>query len=368
MAGYSSIEWTDATWTPIRARNKAIGKIGWHCEHASPGCANCYSETFNEVRLGTGLPFKPGHRGDVEHFLDEKILTAPLHWRRPRRVFVCSMTDLFGDWVPDEWIDRVFALMFDAPQHTFQVLTKRSARMRAYMNDDGLQRRIVKAISSRMGFPPEHGEAAMFSREWPLPNVWLGVSAEDQRRADERVPDLLATPAAVRFVSAEPLLGPLHLGYLGWPNGTAERRNGWNSLLGWRYENGEVVERRRGLDWVIVGGESGPGARPMCPDWARSLRDQCAAAGVPFHFKQWGEWAPANAVGIVKDRPITDKWGNVRDWMSRYVVANDDAWAARVRGHSFTEHATDLVYRVGKKAAGRLLDGVEHNGMPEVRA
>ena len=133
MGDHSKIEWTDASWNAIRARNKATGKVGWHCEHASPGCVHCYSESFNRDRLGTRLAFKPGHRDDVEIFLDEAMLLQPLRWRRPRKIFVCSMTDLFGEFVPDAMIDRVFAVMALAPQHTFLVLTKRSARLREYM-------------------------------------------------------------------------------------------------------------------------------------------------------------------------------------------------------------------------------------------
>src|SRR3990167_1704387 len=124
MGAVSKIQWTDASWTPIRARNRATNKTGWHCEHATPGCEHCYAETMNK-RLGTGLPFKPRHRKDVELFLDEKTLTAPLRWRKPRMIFVCSMTDLFADFVPDEWIDAMYGVMTQARMHIFQVLTKR---------------------------------------------------------------------------------------------------------------------------------------------------------------------------------------------------------------------------------------------------
>ena len=125
MADKSKIEWTDATWNPIRARNKATGKVGWHCEHATTGCQFCYAENFNQ-RLGTGLPFKPGHRDDIKLFLDEQILKQPLRWKRPRKIFVGSMTDVFADFIPDAWLDRMFAVMALSPEHTFQVLTKRA--------------------------------------------------------------------------------------------------------------------------------------------------------------------------------------------------------------------------------------------------
>src|ERR1700749_4070382 len=131
MGDKTKIEWTDATWNPIRARNKSNGKMGWFCIHKSAGCAGCYAESMN-TRLGTGIDFKPGHLKDVEIFVDEKMLTMPLRWKRPRMIFVCSMTDLFADFVPDEFVDQMFAVMALAPQHTFQVLTKRARRQRDY--------------------------------------------------------------------------------------------------------------------------------------------------------------------------------------------------------------------------------------------
>lgn len=238
MASFSKIEWTDATWTPIRARNLETGKTGWHCQHVSPGCEHCYSETLNR-RIGSGLAFKPGHIKDVDVFLDAKMLAAPLRWRAPRRIFVCSMTDLFGEWVPDEWIDEIFAVMISQPQHQFQVLTKRPERMRRYVH------RLYEALA-----------LADEELKCPAPNIWLGVSVENQAWADERIPLLLDTPAAVRFISAEPLLGPLDL------------------------------TRYSALDLCIVGGESGPGKRPVDLAWLRSIRDQCMAAGVPLFVKQ----------------------------------------------------------------------------------
>jgi len=244
MSDHSKIEWTDATWTPIRAAVAATEKIGWHCEHVSPGCEHCYAETLNR-RLGTGLPFKPGHRKDVQIYLDEKMLTAPLRWRRPRMIFVCSMTDLFAEFVPDEWIDRMFAVMALSPQHKFQLLSKRSARMKSYCS----QRDHMSAAHARLWHAfRERGGKFEQCPILPLPNVWLGVSVEDQQRYDERVGDLRATPAAVHFFSFEPLLGPIHADYLG--------------------------------EWCIVGCESGAGfTRPLHPDWARAVRDQCQAAG-----------------------------------------------------------------------------------------
>lgn len=331
----SKIEWTDASWTPIRAaRTGPAGdfKIGWHCEHVSEGCTNCYAESINR-RLGTGRDFKPGHlaresrAGDISVFLDEKMLTQPLRWRRPRMIFVCSMTDLFGSWVPDDAIDAVFAVMALCPQHTFQVLTKRPERARAYLShDDGFGRwGYIEHHARHLAKVPTGKTLAVYGGG-NLPNVWLGTSVEDQATADERIPHLLAAPAAVRFLSAEPLLGPLDLTRWLWgreepcPDCPKDIDCPCGHLP--KHMLGEEPE----IQWLIVGGESGPGARPMNPQWARSLRDQCAAAGVAFFFKQWGAWA----------------------------------WAERVEG----DPATLTAYRAGKKAAGRLLDGREHNEMP----
>ncbi len=377
MADNTKIEWTDATWTPIRARLlSAPGRVGWHCVHKSPGCANCYSEAMNK-RLGTGLAFKPGHERDVEMFLDDDMLLAPLRWRAPRRVFVCSMTDLFADFVTDEWIDRMFAVMALCPQHTFQVLTKRPARMRAYiarLSAEGQTRWAADILSDAaydMGIDEDSAVAVAnwingFSRwqhapaddnpldgsvpRWPLPNVWLGASVEDQQRADERIPDLLATPAAKRFISAEPLLGPIDIGY-------------WllrqMPPLGEHDFGDEKPIELTLIDWVIVGGESGPGARPMHPDWARSLRDQCAAAGVAFFFKQFGAWVPHTP------QPGGNLGADVRAGRVQMVnpSGRDIYEQSELTGRG-GEPGSRYMRRVGKRAAGRLLDGREHSEFP----
>jgi protein gp37 len=227
VSAASAIHWTDATWNPVTG-----------CSRVSPGCEHCYAEALS-LRYGwSRLPWTAPHAAE-NVVLHPERLGLPLRWRQPRRVFVNSMSDLFHERVPEAFIEEVFRVMAAAGWHTFQVLTKRPARMHAVVASD--------TFASAVG--GAHG--------WPLPNVWLGTSVEDQRRADERVPLLARTPAAVRFLSCEPLLGPLDLAP-------------WLDRLG----------------WVIVGGESGPRHRPMDPDWARALRDQCAAAGVPFFFKQ----------------------------------------------------------------------------------
>lgn len=250
MSDGTGIEWSDATWNPVTG-----------CTKVSPGCDHCYAETFAERFRGV-----PGHHFErgFDVTLRPERLDIPTRWRRPRRVFVNSMSDLFHDAVPDEFIAEVFGVMGTCASHTFQLLTKRHARMRALLTSHSFVGAVLdhqfdwmRRSPSRMQHEPG---------VWPLPNVWLGVSVENQQWADIRIPALLDTPAAVRFLSCEPLLGPVDLGGYTLP-GTP-------------------------LGWVICGGESGPGARPMHPDWARSLRDQCVAAGVPFLFKQWGAWLP----------------------------------------------------------------------------
>lgn len=340
MADGTKIEWTDATWNVVNG-----------CTVVSPGCTNCYAMRLAGTRLkhhpsraGLTVDSKAGPVWTGETRFNEAVLLDPLKWRRPRRIFVCAHGDLFHESVPDEWIDRVFAVMALAPQHTFQVLTKRAGRMREYLTEVGVSRRVL--------FDHAGEGRSWHICKWPLRNVWLGVSAEDQARADERIPHLLATPAAVRWVSAEPLLGPIDLTAL-----DHERDRGWEEpmnalepLLGEELEEswGEPCDDRPRLDWVAAGGESGPGARPMHPDWARSLRDQCASAGVPFLFKQWGEWAP-----VVDDDDIRF----VRQWVLPPRVDPFSPGCARDDGGV-------LMHRPGKKAAGRLIDGQLHDGFP----
>lgn len=337
MGASTAISWSDSTWTPLRARVKQdaaaiaeqkgygslvqiakdmAGRVGPHCEKASAGCQNCYSETNNArclPRNGTGLPFDRRSRDLVDIHLDEKILLQPLRWKKGRRIFVCSQTDLFGEFVPDELIDRVFAVMALCPQHTFQVLTKRADRMAAYLAErwivpgsvcewDGalaqvhksivamlptLPARLLNAISSRLDakYPDSEGEG--FLRRWPLPNVWLGVSVEDQRRADERIPHLLRTPAGVRFLSCEPLLEDLRL----WKLASLDYHQNTIGYETYPLSGMQAMPDcdwpHPKIDWVIVGAESGPGARPCSEDWIRSLRDQCQTAGTAFFYKQW---------------------------------------------------------------------------------
>jgi protein gp37 len=293
---HSKIEWTEATWNPIRG-----------CSRVSEGCRNCYAERI-AARFGgpvehqdkSDFPFYeiaemtdagPRWTGKVE--LVESALYLPLRWKKPRRIFVNSMSDLFHEKIPTEWINTIFGVMHAAPWHIYQILTKRAELMRAWAF-------------------PNTGLAQM-------KNIWLGVSVENQKTADERIPLLLQTPAAVRWVSYEPALGPVD----------------FTDIMGQNYlkefETPADIKIPRALDWLVAGGESGPGARPAHPGWFRAVRDQCAAAGVPFFFKQWGEWAP------VREAKFHDICGSVG------------------------------FERVGKKKAGRLLDGREHNEYPATR-
>ncbi len=378
MGANTDIEWADSTWSPIRARRKTLDsfgrggiKVGWHCEHVSEACRFCYAEGINR-RLGTGLDFKPGHRADVEIFLDEKMLLAPLKWRKPRRIFVNSMSDTFAEFVKDEWIDRIFAVMALTRRHTFQVLTKRPARMLAAIKRMGKSIEILERQARSFGYSLKFNGYGLVP--WPLPNVWLGTSAEDQATADERIPLLLDTPAAVRFVSLEPLLGPIDLigSDAGCLFGTCTvripkniapiRKLDTDLSLGTAVASlgGSITKNDDNLHWVIVGGESGRKARPMHPQWARDIRDQCAAAGVPFFFKQWGGWAPH------KVEAGGDLGGDVLAGRVHIVhpTGQSDVDVSIATGGRSTIPGSRYMARVGKKAAGRLLDGIKHDGMP----
>ena len=309
--GRSKIEWTDSTWSPVTG-----------CVEVSEGCEHCYAKTFAERWRGV-----PGH--PYEQGFDLKLwperLGLPLRWRKPRRVFVNSMSDLFFDarQVPDEFVARVFATMAATPQHTYQILTKRPGRMASLLADEAFPGEVAGhlfALAVGDDGRIDHGlleRAANPWEDWPLPNVWLGVSVENQRWAKVRIPKLLVTPAAVRFLSCEPLLGPLSLAewvhhpfyspfaessYGAGADYVACQRcgdlRGASDLHMVDRFGRPVTKHGRPLDtvgWVIVGGESGPGARPMGPEWARALVRQCRDAQIPVFVKQIGSvWARAN--------------------------------------------------------------------------
>ena len=305
MADRTAISWTDSTWSPVTG-----------CSKVSPGCDNCYAE-----RMSARLQRLPAYEGVVHPKggwwtgrvnLVPEVLDKPLTWKKPRRVFVCSMSDLFHPAVPFEYIARVFIVMAAAQSHTFQVLTKRPGRMAYFANTY---------------WPSRHVGVPYKGHWWP-DNVEAGTSLEQMewgnKRLYERVGLLAKVPARVRFLSAEPLLGPLDLRpWLGC--GTYHP--------GTRFVGECSYRDNHKLSWVIAGGESGSGARPMNPDWVRSLRDQCQAAGVRFHFKQWGEWAP------------------------RSLAIGDP--------HGFADWSGEGMKKVGKKAAGAVLDGREHREFPD---
>lgn len=305
----SKIEWTDRVWNPVTG-----------CTKVSAGCKNCYAETFAGRGIGS---FSGGRKfTDVRTHADR--LDAPLRWRKPQRVFVNSMSDLFHRDVPDEFIDDVFATMIAAQRHTFQVLTKRPQRMRDYMHARG---RALHDPHGEIGQRVFDLRAALDGhRSWPPANVWLGVSCEDQRAADERIQALLQTPAAVRFVSAEPLLGPVDLRRI---DGTGGRGT-WDVLRCAPTDDGQR-NCGTGIDWVIVGGESGPGARPCEVAWIRSIVEQCRTAVAPVFVKQYGSnargdrfdmsesaFVDADAAGWDENRcrlPLRDrKGGNMEEW------------------------------------------------------
>jgi protein gp37 len=263
----TKIEWTDATWNPMTG-----------CSKVSPGCANCYAERMARRLCAMGqrnyaMGFRPQFH---PHMLDK-----PLRWRKPRHVFVCSMSDLFHEAHSDEQIAAVFGVMAACPQHTFQVLTKRPERMvewfRWYEGSSGAGASELGAVYAAADYVgSDIVEQAVAA--WPIPNVWLGVTAEDQQRADERIPLLLQVPAAVRFVSCEPLLEQVVLRPGEWipPLGGGPK---CNIFRPWE-------EPLPSLDWVIAGCESGPGARGADANWFRVLREQCQAAGVSYFLKQ----------------------------------------------------------------------------------
>jgi protein gp37 len=313
MSDNTGIEWTDRTWNPTTG-----------CDRVSPGCDHCYAMTMAKRLKGMGSA-KYQTDGDPKTSgpgfgiaMHPETLSEPLRWRKPQRIFVNSMSDLFHDEVSDDFIANVWAVMARANHHTFQVLTKRHARMRSLLSSDVFHRRVYDYLVSI-----DYAWISSTPVVWPLRNVWLGVSAENQQWADIRIPALLETPAAIRFVSAEPLLGPIDLWHSHCP--THDFAGGMCTF--------SCPERRR-LDWVIVGGESGWGARPMHPDWPRQIRDDCERRQIAFLFKQWGEWTPERGMRH-----------------SEFFQFDNDP--------------DSYVMRVGKKAAGRKLDGQLWGQYPE---
>lgn len=302
------IEWTDMTINPV---------VG--CSHCSPGCDNCYAERFAARMAKHPNPKISGKYAGVvdgrgrwtgkmsrRYFIDAAFDSLP---KAPKRVFVGSMCDIFHENMNYPAFLHFIKKLSTFSQHTFIVLTKRPKRMKKFVS-----------ITTQEDVAPH---------PWPLPNVWLGVTVCTQAEADEKIPLLLQTPAAKRFVSVEPMLGPVDLD-------KNEFLSPWRS---------QIDRDLPFIDWVICGGEAGPGARPMHPDWVRSLRDQCQSAGVPFFFKGWGDWVTENQAP--EDIILPGESRIPKGWKGRKYEAG--------------------VYRVGKRRTGRLLDGRTWDEFPEVK-
>lgn len=385
MGDHCTIEWVVALARQLNAVPASLNPIRG-CSRQSDACRSCYA---------AGIAYRFGHKGNgvyagltdldpagiprfngVLRWVPE-VLTTAIHAKRSRVYFVCDMSDLFHARVEQAWIDQVFATMALCRHHLFLLLTKRPERMKSYLTDPETPRRVAVQIDVLGGMSdraaglldrlPDTTDVSgdKPSSWWPLSNVWTGATVEDQAAANERIPHLLATPAAVRFLSMEPLLGPVNL--------SAIDISGDEEILplgaAWldRLEEGETEGPR--LDWVITGGESGPNARPSHPDWFRSIRDQCAKARVPHLFKQWGSW------GLYGPR---DKNGALKP-VEAFALANDGTLYRATdlaypdgprRGEAIRANhdkaALHTVYRVGKKAAGRELDDRTHDEMPPV--
>lgn len=379
MAENTKIEWCDSTFNPWTG-----------CTKVGPGCDNCYAEGWAKrsglVQWGPGAerrrtsaanwrkplqwnkqPFVEctacGWRGErcIVHWDGEQ---CP-HCRKVgkvkparRRVFCASLADVFDNEVPVEWRADLFDLIAKTPNLDWLLVTKRVGNVER-MVMDALRTMFIRTNQE----PPT----------WPWANVWLGITVVNQAEADRDIPKLLSTPAAVRFLSMEPLLGPVNLTRIDPQIFDASV----DVLRGiWRWKDGPIQKDGSLLDWVIVGGESGPGARPMHPQWARDIRDQCEAAGVPFLFKQWGEWETgfqrSDGTPVFRQFDTHEQWvakaaswvngGTCLDRNGKQLQRGADMAEARDAGN----FPVTIMHKVGKKKAGRLLDGREHNGFPEV--
>lgn len=362
----TTIEWTQRPGTKGETWNPTTG-----CNKVSAGCKNCYAEVMHgrQMHMNPKKYSQPFSAGVVTH---ADTLTIPLKWKKPRTVFVNSMSDLFHADVPFDFIDQVFAVMALTPQHTYQILTKRPERMAEYLNwrnptlayaDTDRVDRIAKAAGLKYGQGP-----TIFL---PLPNVWLGTSVENQAAADERIPHLLRCPAAVRFLSCEPLLGGVDLKNIA--GGGGSRYQVLEPIVG-----GTDADRPA-IDWVITGGESGNGARPMHPDWVRGLCDQCKAAGVPFFFKQWGEWHTKYFLTTTGEAVFHQfrTFGQWVDKASTWVqggICLDKHGKQLKNGKDFMEARDNdafpvtIMHKVGKHNSGNVLDGVVHQEWPKVES
>ncbi|EPV8692183.1 DUF5131 family protein [Pseudomonas aeruginosa] len=396
MAGATEIEWTDATWNPLKG-----------CSRISTGCSACYAEPtaarIIAMDRGRGVPEGQGsydgllaRGGQWNGTIREatNVLDQPLRWARSRLIFVNSMSDLFHENASVETLDRIFAVMLACAthgdrNHIFQVLTKRPQRMLQYMQSRSEAEHLEAWSKAGDAFIQVKGRGETFSQHvfnlasrerspegapqsdgtlipwgftknlFPLPNVWLGVSVENQACAEERIPLLMQTPAAIRWISAEPLLGAVDL-------------TAWLEIGSLESELGLS---NPGIDWVVVGGESGQKARPMHPSWARSIRDQCAAAGVPFLFKQWGEWF-TNAFTMSDGKAVFREFSSYQSWVNKANTWVNggiclDRHGVELRNGADMARARDsggfpvtVMHKVGKRNAGRELDGKLYDEYP----
>jgi len=326
MSENSKIEWTDHTFNPWEG-----------CQKAGSGCDHCYAEARNaRFAGGTAINWGPGA---------PRRRTSPANWRKPlqwnaahdeffaaharrQRVFCASLADVFDNAVDHQWRADLFDLIEKTSNLDWLLLTKRIGNVMSMVSEAAQYQFDLECIEK----PRLHD------------NVWIGATVVNQEEADRDIPKLVGVPARVRFLSIEPMLGPVDLASIPWGGVRTSMLQGWNAP-------------EHGIHWVIVGGESGPDARPMHPDWARDLRDQCANAGVPFLFKQWGEWAPGENCGgsMKRTERVADWWGG--EWKFSTLTPGASV------GMTYDDEPT--VYRVGKKTAGRQLDGRTHDEFPE---
>lgn len=373
----TAIEWTHIphhkgeTWNPI---------VG--CSLVSPGCTNCYAMRVAHQRLD-GNDKTPQYAGTTKLVNGQPVWTGkvswhapalkkPLQWTKPRAIFVNSMGDLFHEDIAPTMIARVLALTVLCPQHIFIILTKRPERMKNFMI--GEHDSCLSRINTEIKFLHQSiGTEYIAATEWPLPNVWLGVSVEDQRRADERIKPLLMTPAKVRFLSCEPLVGPVdlrnwlptdryynciceHCGHVGSSEFFAYQSiadTGDGDVICTKCNRAVLGNEVPGIDWVIAGGESGPNARPTHPNWFKQMQWLCQIAKVPFFFKQWGEWQETTEV--------SDNTSVMR--IDGRIISHRRAELENRHRHCKTNRA--IIKKVGKARAGRLLNDQEYNEFPD---
>lgn len=373
MGQNTRIEWADHTWNPVTG-----------CTRVSSGCDHCYIDRCPPFRMAGRRFDGPGVGATTGVLLHPDRLDQPLRKRswRGKRVFVNSLSDVFHEGVPDEYLARMWAVMALAPEVAFLILTKRHGRMKSLLTGrNALGESFQTVVQTSLPDPYVYDSRVLddeYAREhnrrrragidphvrvafpWPLPNVWLGVTVENQAWADKRIPALLDTPAAVRWLSIEPLLGKVDISEGARPHADA---CGTDDAPPWCI----CDDPPDWIDWVVVGGESGPGARPMHPDWARSLRDQCEAAGIPFLFKQWGEWAPDECVDSDGARRVgrkpeaNDPKSLVMHPAGMTALTPDNPFDPWERGHP---NWHTVMRRVGKHVAGRELDGRTHDEYP----